>query len=716
MKRHIWLSLGVGLSAALIGCDDEKKGGGGANNDADAGDVVVDYEDRFNDIEDRLDGVGGDIDKLDGRLDDLENPKVGSCSEGELCIPDGLDIVGSRFEGIVRALCKHEVDCCDAGELRYKFGAAIKNVDDCVATFNDFLKRGYSPGFLNHYQVSQIVEVAHALNDTNVHVALDANALKACADSIASVACTSEPAEGNLRCDPKVVIDEDDACAAHKLLKGQEREGDLCNPTGVINECGEGLVCVLAKDGDGCWDEGGGYVYGDNCEQRGVCVKQAAVGDRCFEDWDCGKLFCNHETGKCQARAKVGEPCEYVDPTFEYLSPFYFWPYGNGDNTNIDCEEGAICDPTTKKCVGWCSQGAFCYYHHECPAGLVCSFTATAEWGNARGQCLPPKKTGEACTSMYVGTSVGEHENGYQNDCESKVCSGGQCQAPLKAAGAACTTAGYDATCQSGYCNTDLKCAATCDVACEGDDCPTCPNGTYCDTGEVIVASTRVCKPLIAKGTACDQSTDNRHLSCATGFCDLGNTATCQDKVAQNAACPSGYHEQCQDGQFCNDNGTCATPKAVGTQCAAGTDECGPFAYCIDTKGQSAPGDYRCFTVDGDLPNGAPCEWNGNCASGWCRPSTPNGAGTWACAPRIEAGQPCDVEDGTRDTCVEGHYCAFGPESSEGTCEPRLTVGQPCDPFYEGSDCWGGDCVLRRGAWICNNYALPPDTVMCDGK
>lgn len=713
MTRHLLLRLGIGLSTLVaVGCDDENKSRG-SSSQADGG---VD----LTDLQNQVDDLGGDLDKIGDRLKDLENPMPGSCSQGELCIPDGLDVAKSAVAPIVKAICERQVKCCDAGELNYEFGPAIKSAADCEATFADFVKKGYSPYFLNNELVYYIAQFAHGLNNTDILVKANEAGVKACAASIKSVSCTADgEEESSRRCSPGE--EPDYACALDKLLIGLEREGDLCDPNGVP-ECGEGLSCRRVLDNDSCSDESS-FGCGN---QAGICVPAAKVGERCLDDDECdGELYCNHAVGKCAQRAKVGEACAYVDPSFEYRTPLSSWPYGNGQNTKIDCVQGAICDWQTNKCVAACSQGALCSIHSECPEGTYCSVLSTREWGNSsRGQCTAPAAAGSECVRRWVydyQPAVGNWTYAYQNECASQVCAydeadgRDECQPALKTAGTACTvTNGADASCASGWCNTDRTCAASC-AECDSEDadCDLCADGHYCDG----VGPSSVCKDRIANGSACDQTVlyYSSHLSCSSGFCDLNDTQTCKAKSVLNGAC-AGFDEQCQDGQFCNAAGSCATPKAVGATCQ--NDECGPGNYCWDTRNSGNAADAKCYKIDHDLPNGSFC--NGAdvyCVSGWCKYDPNGGNNNYVCATPIAVGQDCDSDDNSKDGCVEGAFCTYTDESSAGKCKLRATVGKACDPYFNGYDCLAGfGCELRRDSWICSSSSLPEGANYCDGK
>src|SRR6185312_10886809 len=127
-----------------------------------------------------------------GRLKVLETPKTpGSCSAGELCIPDGIDLARSGFQPIVSAICERVTNCCDARELNYLYGGAIKTKADCEATFTDLVNNGQAQTVLESFgfYMDTVVRAAHALNDTKILVEVNAPAVAACAAAIQAGGC-----------------------------------------------------------------------------------------------------------------------------------------------------------------------------------------------------------------------------------------------------------------------------------------------------------------------------------------------------------------------------------------------------------------------------------------------------------------------------------------------------------------------------------------------
>lgn len=702
MKRHAWLTVGLGLSLVLGACSDDEGGGQGT---VDGGE---DLSAQIKDLNDQLDKLGTDQMNLGGRITALETPKdPAMCSAGELCIPDGISFSRMGMDPIIQALCMRETSCCSAGELNYFYGPGIKNAADCVAAFTDIVNNGISesnPTFTQHLDL--VVRVAHAINDTNVRMSLSAEGIAACAASITAEACPGAVDEAE-RCKPAAVA----PCSLEALVKGLEGEGDTCDPQSGVPECGAGLVC-----------RGG---FGSGAAQSGICAPKAAVGERCTSQADCDDLSCNFATGLCQERAKENDACAYVDPSFARVDPWYgvyvySSEYGDGRYvslaaTSLDCDDGLACNPVSKTCVkDHCATGAFCKTNSECPTGNVCTRANDSAllslapphpfYGVRVGVCAPALADGAACDPVM-------------NECISQNCDDVavvgefKCQPTPAADGSACTVA---ANCASNHCGSDLKCSPVCDTpssACEGAECRTCAAGFYCMPYAGTVGH---CETLLADGRACEGSVDTarRALSCASGYCNA--IGQCGPKVAANGTCTAGHHAQCQGGQYCNVT-TCTTTTALLAECTT-AGECGPYGTCWDVDGPALSGTVkRCYEGDGvdtaNMPNGVYCTSNSQCESTWCR----NNGTTSVCTKLPDDGAACDLDNTAANRCGLESFCAVVKDTRAGTCKKRGTVGDPCEIRFNGSDCAGGSgsCELVHETFLCDASSLPEDKTSC---
>ncbi|MFT3924872.1 MAG: hypothetical protein QM778_20220 [Myxococcales bacterium] len=708
MKRHNWLTLGLGLSLVIAACDDDNKKG----MPGDVGDGGVDgggdLSDQLRNLQNDINKLGMDQTGLDGRLDVLEMPKdPKSCSAGELCIPDGVNLSREGLKPIITELCARETTCCSAGELNWLYGPAIKSAADCEASFNDLVNNGIreSNEMFSPY-LDEVVMIAHALNNTDVHISINTDAVTACAASIKAKACpgAGEAVKGPASCKPN--IDAQDPCSLESLVKGLEREGDTCDPETEITECGDGLVCRR--------DLGTGA-------QPGLCAAKAAVGDRCTDDEDCDDLFCDFAAGKCAARAKEGEACVYVDPTFQYVRPDirYTWlttgvnewirpliGYANSQVTKLDCETELSCDPLTNTCTKiYCDTGSYCFANSDCPTGTACLHGQNDAMKALQGQGGNYANIG-VCGATVADSGVC-HVFGAENDCASKRCSG-TCLPPLAADGATCAVPG---DCASGHCGTDLKCSPACDMNCTGSDCRSCGAGTYCAPTN---ASVGFCEPQIANGLTCNTSSyvfdaHYNNKSCTSGYCNGSNQ--CTAKVGPGGTCTANQHAACPDGQFCKGT-TCTAQPAIGDTCAA-ADACGPTdtRVCWDVDGALSGTVKRCYEGNGtpkNLPAGVYCGSDGQCEKGWCRNS-----GNTLCKEPVADGAACTVAGATPDHCGADSYCATVVNTDAGTCKKRGAAGDTCEPRFEGNDCVGGSCTLQHESFLCDLNSLPEDKVFC---
>ena len=114
--------------------------------------------------------------------------------------------------------------------------------------------------------------------------------------------------------------------------------------------------------------------------------------------------------------------------------------------------------------------------------------------------------------------------------------------------------------------------------------------------------------------------------------------------------------------------------------------------------------------LDGTVPLGGECNWNDECAEGWCKFGA---ACPGVCAETLAHGAPCDSSSG----CPAGATCSLG-SGTETTCqaEPTRTfvsLGGDCTPT--GSSCVRSYC----DGTVCQPYPTPgqscADTNRCDG-
>lgn len=739
MKRLLWCLCLCSLCPTLvIGCGDDEPGGGsedgGVEQDLrEVTDRIDDAESRLDDLTGSIDGVSDKLDdlddrfqdagvQLDERLDALENPPILSCTDFEVCIPNGFEDVDVGIGGIIDKVCEHEIDCCNETELNLKFGPGIESVEDCKQLFTDMLENGFSPDFFGEYNspyeayqtpsvVYQVVGLVQALNDPRVRVEIDEEGVEACIESL-EVECPDIPEPGETpdpECNPGSEYEED-PCSLHNLLNGLQDEGELCGAYSFgygedIPECKDGFYCSF----EGLWNE--------QAQSQGICAKLPENGDFCQRDEDCDPfgqssadiltaalpgvpsalvtdLYCNISSAQCEALGDVGDPCEFIDDSFTYYDEFNSINPQGREATSRDCKDGLTCDPSSKECVANCSVGRFCdpgpnpiYY---CEEGLVCNVTEEPDlYDNyGLGTCGAALDVGDTCTEGFECESGACFDN---CDVDTNLCS---CN---KAPGAECETPGQDESCSSGWCNTDNECAATCncdpaqDGSCAGQTTVACDDGYYCDYQTLDVTSVMyVCEPLIANGTTCDTTFGAYpHSTCNSGYCDT-ELNQCAAKVAADAACPSNLDEQCRNTQYCNADLFCRTYRTEGQSCDL-TDtsglECADGLFCVngtssDTCQPPAQPGEDCDDFNVDHP---PCDDSDPFVT--CVDiDTADGAGTVSQCYSSQGG----YADGV--ACPQGAhtYCASGwcrPDAAAGatewTCEQPIEEGDECDTDNE---------------------------------
>jgi hypothetical protein len=771
MKRLLWLVCLCSSSAlALTACGDDDGGGDGTEDggvsfgDLDAlGNRVDNLSGQLNgldrdlgDLADTVDELGSDlgdlsdlVDDINGRLTGLETPV--SCSETELCIPDGLDLAKEGMEALVRTVCELELNCCTDDELALLWGAGITNADECVEAFMSMVDNGITPSFLDIDSLvdegilGYVIDLAQALNNTQVKVGLHAENVQACLAWLEDRECPDPLADVEYpeHCDPDYEQHEN-PCSPWKLIQGRQQAGELCGLT-QLNECEEGLICR--------------YVT----YNQGICATPAEEDDSCRTDWDCDalstELFCNAQTGKCEERGDEGDPCAYVDPSFSLshseLNPYYVGNrLQNPAAVARECKSGLSCDPNSRECVSFCSEGWLCYSNQDCPSGATCNFTQNPTlrntWG--RGVCREAVEDGDPC----------HHLDG--RECASRRCgtgiSGRECLPALIPAGGDCTTnvAGLGNTssvCATGYCAADSttttagKCATRCDQLSE------CPNTHFCDWNVIGLDyhedGSYPCDLKRANDDDCDAWYDEgvaagrwTNVQCASGYCD-NVLETCAAKASAGGSCTTGQDSACPNNQYCNPgNGTCTNFIATNGDCSASGDAgCGPGNYCLYNAtgpsytcrpfggvGDDCSGGRQCNWYDGDMdcvsvgsnqqchrygefPIGATCySSDGYCASTWCRLSDNT------CRAPIEEGEDCDADDPATERCEQGTFCKYALDESpltyEGECTAQGRTGDTCDPRYQNSgdpDCLGSDCGLNNGQVTCGRYSSEADPV-----
>lgn len=284
------------------------------------------------------------------------------------------------------------------------------------------------------------------------------------------------------------------------------------------------------------------------------------------------------------------------------------------------------------------------------------------------------------------------------------------------AVGAPC---GDDAACgPTGYCGGSGDfgiCAAS-----AANLAPFCNLHIDCAAGQYCATSTHTCVDALPAGSVCQASP-----YCASGFCALMTSQTCEAIRDLNALCTSD--SACGDAGYCDESPPdvqrciALTQLGEGERCDLGAAVCAEGLLCEDglcvpRSNMSGPcvTDHYCPSngwCDGGIcspraPVGGVCENDGQCvAISWCS----NGV----CTERIEAGLSCD----TTTRCVEGTQCAM-PDGLIGTCQPLPSAGSDCSNGLCGTGLgcvtYTGTCAARlTSGENCNRTAMCDTTQLC---
>jgi len=207
-----------------------------------------------------------------------------------------------------------------------------------------------------------------------------------------------------------------------------------------------------------------------------------------------------------------------------------------------------------------------------------------------------------------------------------------------------------------GTATFDPTAAAACVAALQNN--PTCDAITYaiCLSGPV--------RGTALTGQRCYSQTDCavQGDTCSGTGCNL----TCQGTCLTHA---------CQGDTWCNSNGACSPPLALGAACPFGaTNSCGSTAYCSNTT-------QVCTALPG---SGQPCLSAPSCVPGFYCPRTGTNP---VCTPDPTLGQACNTFS---LPCAPGTYCG-----QTQTCAAQVADGGTCTPNLTGECDTGLVCNQR---------------------
>ena len=321
------------------------------------------------------------------------------------------------------------------------------------------------------------------------------------------------------------------------------------------------------------------------------------------------------------------------------------------------------CNPSTLV-DGLVESGGLCTQDFECISGNYCEVPMGSDFGACRSWAAKgaPCNDDEACgPSAYCGAAG-----------DFGVCASASAQlAP--------------------YCNLHVDCAP----------------GEYCAT------ATHTCVPALGEGSICQANP-----YCASSFCALETSQTCEETRGLNELCSSdaacGEEGYCDDAPPDIERCIALTQLGEGERCDLGAAVCGEGLLC--EEGLCVPRS----SMGGPCANNHYCPSNGWCDEGTCAPQAPIGGlceddaqcvgigwcSAGECVARVEVGLSCDIT--TR--CIAGAFCDM-PDGVLGTCQLLPSAGSNCanGQCGEGLGCitYVGICAAKLSSGSnCDRSAM----------
>lgn len=428
------------------------------------------------------------------------------------------------------------------------------------------------------------------------------------------------------------------------------------------------------------------------------------------------------------------ETCQPVEPEEENLCDPRLLVIGKvgegGDCTNpgvsLECREGLACRAVDSLgiqgvCVKPGSEGDFCINSGECGEDLYCSLLD--------GTCQVPRQEGETCLIADGGGVLLACDEDLSCDPITDTCVA-RC-----ARGAACFS-DLDCDQEAGLQCIVGRCDSPRDVGLPCQTSEHCKEGLRCGVNPAT-GTDLVCLEKLENGVNCSVAVPG---DCASGFCDP-TTTTCAATADPGDVCPSFSHVQCAGG-YC-DTTPRSTPCSTDPECAdtsgvcdIASGVCQAFCVALQPDGAQCLNGFECESgtcVDGfcrttPLADGQPCNFAGDCASGFCNHEFPslcetlplaNGS-TCFLAEECESGicfggscqnglsEGADCSSLADPPCARGLFC--DREQQPPLCTPLLAAGAECTSSVQCQ----GNCTSRFNRRLCD--ATPPEGAeVCDG-
>jgi hypothetical protein len=456
------------------------------------------------------------------------------------------------------------------------------------------------------------------------------------------------------------VCTKDDACQDGACAAGAKVTCDDGNPC-TDDSCDPDKGCVYTPAvGKACDADNTACTQNDQCDAAGQCV--AGPPKACSTEDPCIKPKCNLVDGACLYPFAEGVDCN--DGSACTTADKCIDPATGCKGSKLDCDDGEVCtadscDPKTG-CMhaaipGPCKDGDECTAPDTCADGK-CAGKADGVDCDDNNPCTKDScDKVQGCLNLPQSATPCDDGNGCTvgDACDAGVCKPGS------------------NTCA---CNTDAQCAGFedgnlcngtlfCDKSALPFKCKVNPvTVKTCDTSKDTFCASTLCVPATGAcevqkkvdGTSCDAdaSVCSSDDQCKDGVCTPGAALPCDDKnpcttdscdpktgctfVANTLPCDA-------DGDACTVDDLCADKS-----CQAGAPkDCDDGEFC--TEDGCNPADGACTTKN--LSKG--CEDGSACTEG---DACADVGGKWTCKPG--PGPDCDDKNPcTKDTCDKTAGC-----------------------------------------------------------
>jgi len=434
---------------------------------------------------------------------------------------------------------------------------------------------------------------------------------------------------------------------------------------GGAEGCGDGIVDRVnevcddgnTEDGDGC--------RGD-CQSDETCGNETtdtAAGEVCddgnTEDGDDCSADCSTDytcgNGVLDSTASGGPVDEVCDDGNTV----------NGDGCSADCLSDESCGNSIV----------------DLGAGEVCDDGNTEDGDDCSADCM---------TSLLCGNGV---LDGVEECDDGNTDPGDGCSAScrIERCGNGMVDMGED--CDDGNADDTDGCTAECEFTCSADadceDADLCNGAETCSDAGTDASSCNAGTPL-SDGDSCGSSLVCSGGSCVSAGCGDGFVTApeeCDDINTTNGdGCDNdctytcSADSDCDDGEACNGDETCAMAGTASSACMDGA----PLMDGTDCGGGDVCRGGTCTSVscgDGTVDAGEDCD-DGNTANG---DGCDNDC-SWTCTSNA------DCDDG--DVCNGAERCRM-PSSLGSECRDRPDASDGTD-CGGGNICRGGACVMPR--------------------